>query len=278
MGQTSSTTAPSVSEDNSSLSSLHEEFYLIVRPPMEYIYVLQLTNSKWYVGRTTDVTRRLREHVSGGDYCPAWIKHHPVLGLHSSRVQTSPFDEEMVTKEYMLIYGIDQVRGAKYVKLRLPVEQIRELYTSFASLSHTTCQRCCRPGHVANGCRASVDINGTPLGANTRPPSGSRKLITLEFTSDSTALSPTASGSARSSSPPRHAAGVLILASIPEAGKSPRRGQPHCKRCHSTEHWTTACTAERDVNGEPISTCGRCGHHGHGAGDCTYKTNKIAIS
>ena len=132
-----------------------------------YIYVLALEENKIYVGVTDNVERRFSQHRSGKG--AVWTKRYPPVSIIEIRVVNSPFDEEMVTKEYMSKFGIDDVRGAKYVSMKLPDDQIRDISTSMWSINNKLCQRCGRDSgvdgqHRARYCRESHDINDYPLG------------------------------------------------------------------------------------------------------------------
>lgn len=87
------------------------------------VYVLRLSDHCWYVGKAGDVTKRIQQHnsVTGGS---AWTQLHKPLGLHIIYPNVSPFDEDKYTKEYMMKYGIDNVRGGSYVTVKLDAQQI----------------------------------------------------------------------------------------------------------------------------------------------------------
>ena len=50
---------------------------------MEQLYVLELTNKKYYIGKTTDVIRRYEEHKSGKG--SAWTSKYKPLSLIESK-------------------------------------------------------------------------------------------------------------------------------------------------------------------------------------------------
>jgi len=83
-----------------------------------YLYVLALADGCFYVGLTSDVDRRLSEHLAGEG--AEWTKLHPPQQvLHS--VCTGTKDgraaeqmEDEVTVTLMLRHGIDKVRGGHF--------------------------------------------------------------------------------------------------------------------------------------------------------------------
>ena len=85
------------------------------------IYVLKLANDCWYIGRAADVKRRVEHHFKR--YGSAWTKLHRPISLEAIYRNASPFDEDRYTKEYMLRFGIDRVRGGTYSQPVLSKEQ-----------------------------------------------------------------------------------------------------------------------------------------------------------
>jgi len=151
---------------------------------MTTLYVLRLTGGKYYIGKTDDILRRYEEHLNGSG--SAWTRLHPPVSLVKTMAAASPFDEDKTVKEYMGIYGIDNVRGGTYVREVLPDTE-RELIqkeiwaakaqctccgsrSHFAtSCSHTVktskkgCYRCGRESHYERDCYARTNVSGYEL-------------------------------------------------------------------------------------------------------------------
>jgi len=125
-----------------------------------FIYILKLKNDKWYVGKSNDPEKRFKDHLErkGSE----WTRINKPLEIVNMFEMTSPFDEDKTTKELMLEYGINNVRGGSYVQAELPDEQIdniqRELW-----MAQDVCVRCGRKGHWVTKCYAKSDINGKHL-------------------------------------------------------------------------------------------------------------------
>ena len=102
------------------------------------IYVLQLENGYFYVGRTVDLERRLEEHKSG--QASAWTSKHKFVKLFHSFYGDSLM-EDVCVKKYMMKYGIDKVRGGSYSKIVLSPEEITLL-----------CFKCGKSGHFVSSC------------------------------------------------------------------------------------------------------------------------------
>jgi cellular nucleic acid-binding protein len=116
---------------------------------MEQVYVLQLANKKYYVGKTTDVMKRFNEHKSGSG--SAWTKLHAPKKILECRPLNNHHDENNVTKDYMKKYGIENVRGGAYTQTSLPDHVKTLLNTEFRS-NKDTCYKCGEAGHFASKC------------------------------------------------------------------------------------------------------------------------------
>ena len=124
------------------------------------IYVLKLQGNKYYVGKSHDVIGRYQEHMSGKG--SAWTKKHKPMSLVESRDGVSPLMEDMVTKEYMAKYGIENVRGGAYVSEELDEVQEYALQKELWAASDC-CTQCGRKGHFVKNCYAKTDVNGNSL-------------------------------------------------------------------------------------------------------------------
>jgi predicted GIY-YIG superfamily endonuclease len=127
---------------------------------MAQIYVLRLEYGKYYVGRSSEPRRRYQEHVNGNG--SAWTRKYRPLAIEEILPSTSVFDEDKVTKEYMLKHGIENVRGGSYVQEELNDIQIETLKTEIWS-AKDACTRCGRAGHFVKDCYARSDISGNSL-------------------------------------------------------------------------------------------------------------------
>ena len=126
-----------------------------------YIYVLKLEQGKYYIGKTNNIKRRYMEHLQGSG--ASWTAKYKPMRLEKLLPSTNPFDEDKYTKQYMTIFGINNVRGGTYVTDYLPPEQIallkREIWAAIGA-----CVRCGRKGHFYETCYTKTDINGDAIG------------------------------------------------------------------------------------------------------------------
>jgi predicted GIY-YIG superfamily endonuclease len=82
-----------------------------------YIYVLQLIEDRYYVGRTSNILRRVEEHFTmGGSIYTK--KYKPIKVIEVQEELTSD-DERIKTLEIMEKYGWEKVRGACWCSLEI---------------------------------------------------------------------------------------------------------------------------------------------------------------
>ncbi len=125
-----------------------------------YIYALKLENNKYYVGKTDNTDVRIQQHINEtGSTWTSLYKFKDILFIKES---TSCFDEEKYTKELMMLYGIDNVRGAGYTTVILdPTTKLnlkKEIWGA-----KDVCIRCGFEGHFIKDCKKRVDIEGNKI-------------------------------------------------------------------------------------------------------------------
>lgn len=122
-----------------------------------HIYVLELENNKYYVGKTTDIESRYQAHLAGNG--SSWTEKYKPIRIIESYVSTSNFDEDNTTKKRMLEHGIENVRGGSYSKMVLEDWQIKSLESEFKGILDC-CYLCGKPGHFAVDCGKTNKYNG----------------------------------------------------------------------------------------------------------------------
>lgn len=115
----------------------------------EVLYVLQCEDDKWYVGKSSDVARRFKQHQDGKG--AAWTREYKPVRIAETRPITSIHDETNVTKDMMKKYGIDNVRGGAYSQVELS-EDVETLIKHELKSNTDACFKCGKKGHFANKC------------------------------------------------------------------------------------------------------------------------------
>jgi cellular nucleic acid-binding protein len=125
---------------------------------MSTLYVLQLEEGKWYVGKTDDILKRFEQHKSGRG--SMWTKEYKPIKITETRIVTSVHDETNVTKDLMKKYGIQNVRGGAYCQVELP-DETEELIRHEIRSTNDKCFKCGKLGHFANKCKGRTSFTGT---------------------------------------------------------------------------------------------------------------------
>lgn len=114
------------------------------------IYVLRCIDNKYYIGKTKlDNDTIFRQHKN--DKSRVFTNKYPPIDLIEFFQSDNLLEEDNTTKKYMIMYGIENVRGGSYTKLELEDWQIKSLEHEFKSASNC-CFRCGEKGHFAKDC------------------------------------------------------------------------------------------------------------------------------
>ena len=124
------------------------------------IYVLKLESVKYYIGKSNDIHKRFQQHLNG--IGSSWTKKYKPLKIEQIINNTSPFDEDKITKELMNKYGIDNVRGGSYCNIELSDFQTQTLKTEIWC-AKDLCSKCGHKGHFIKDCYAKTDVFGKSL-------------------------------------------------------------------------------------------------------------------
>ena len=140
---------------------------------MIYIYILLLTNNKYYVGRTSNPEFRIADHFDNkGSF---WTKKYPPLKLLKLIPNCDKFDEDKYTKIYINKFGVDNVRGGSMCQIKIPKYQMDSLKKELDTIDDV-CYHCGRNGHYANECYRLVK-NDKPSKVDKPPIIKSKKKV-----------------------------------------------------------------------------------------------------
>ena len=109
------------------------------------IYKLELEGGKKYIGKTTDIDRRMGQHFSGNG-AKVTKKFKPIEGeiVDSCPGFFSDKVEQKHTDNNIKKHGYNNVRGGKYTN--------SNTLTGSQSNKTLTCFKCGKQGHYANKC------------------------------------------------------------------------------------------------------------------------------
>jgi predicted GIY-YIG superfamily endonuclease len=113
------------------------------------IYILELEDSKYYVGRTNDLEKRLKEHENKS--ACSWTELYKLKKCLSSKLTRNEFEEENETLRMMSIHGIDSVRGATYCNVEL-LQHEKKMLSDRINHLQNRCFKCGSQSHFASAC------------------------------------------------------------------------------------------------------------------------------
>ncbi len=131
---------------------------------MVNIYVLELEQGKYYVGKTDHTFQRFNQHVTGDG--AKWTQKYKVKDLFEFHRDRTDADENRITLQMMKKYGIKNVRGGSWSQLKLSKKSINSLERringrSYSKVKSTKkCTKCGRNNHTAQNCYARTHVNG----------------------------------------------------------------------------------------------------------------------
>jgi predicted GIY-YIG superfamily endonuclease len=122
----------------------------------DIIYALECENGKYYVGRTIrPMSERFDEHVEGKG--SEWTKKYcPIKVIDICDVK-GQLDEDIKTKELMMKYGVENVRGGSYVQIVLPDYKLKTLTDELHTASNNKCFKCGENGHYIKKCNKQTN-------------------------------------------------------------------------------------------------------------------------
>jgi hypothetical protein len=117
---------------------------------MVYIYILKLTNNKYYVGKTSNPKFRLESHFSSNG--SAWTRKYKPLEVIELIPDCDNYDEDKYTLKMMNKYGILNVRGGSFCQINLSDDNIKTI-KQMLIFSNDRCYICGQRGHFGKDCK-----------------------------------------------------------------------------------------------------------------------------
>lgn len=119
---------------------------------MVLIYILQLEEGKYYIGKTNNPHFRLEAHFDANG--SAWTRTYKPLNVLEIITDCDDFDEDKITIRHMEKYGINNVRGGSFSSVKLD-EETRTYIERMIRGANDRCFNCGQSDHFVQDCPAN---------------------------------------------------------------------------------------------------------------------------
>jgi cellular nucleic acid-binding protein len=199
------------------------------------IYILGLTNNKYYVGKSKNVNFRLEDHFTYEG--SVWTKKYMPVSIVKQIQNCNDYDEDKYTIQYMAKYGIDNVRGGSFCELVLSTEN-KNTINKMIKGAQNKCFICGDDNHFAKDCTKKVSYKYQ------------RQYYTSSSSSDF--YDPYSSSESHNSSSESHNSSSESHNSSSESHNSSSEDSDTCYRCGRYGHYVAQCYAKFHIDGYQI--------------------------
>jgi hypothetical protein len=122
-----------------------------------FIYILELQENKFYVGKTNNPNFRLNRHFNSNG--SVWTKKYKPIKVKDLINNCGDFDEQKYTLRCMKDYGIDNVRGGPWCEININKYKLE--IEKYINSDTDKCYNCGKIGHYVMDCNSN-NINIKP--------------------------------------------------------------------------------------------------------------------
>jgi predicted GIY-YIG superfamily endonuclease len=120
------------------------------------VYILELEKDKYYIGKTTNLQTRLKNHFTGNG--SLWTKKYKPCKIKCVIKNCDDYEEDKQTIKYMKTYGIDNVRGGSFANPMLS-QTYRETLKAMIHTVDNACFKCGSKKHFSKQCDKVIKTN-----------------------------------------------------------------------------------------------------------------------
>lgn len=118
------------------------------------VYVIELENNKYYIGKTHGTDTRISDHFNSSG--SAWTRKYKPVKVIETISNCDDYDEDKYVLKYMNQYGIENVRGASYSQVVLSDSTIKSIQSRLDGINDR-CFNCGQKGHFISQCKVKKE-------------------------------------------------------------------------------------------------------------------------